>query len=461
MTVGELLATLCDEFGISYPSDTTSVKDFVRLIQAYLLDTHARGHRAVLVVEEAQNLSTEVLEQIRLLTNLETNEYKLLQIIMIGQPELRDKLRQPELRQLSQRITARYHLGPLSRKDIPEYVSFRLLTGGLRRGRQLFPAHTLKKLYRLSGGVPRLMNAICDRALLGAYVQRKERVDTKTLLTAASEVFGDGSYRRQSRKMYQGMAAGLALLLCTAVAATYLQRTGPWTGAGDRTLAEEHRVKADPAVAVGIPMEKSVDLTLLGTKEAAYQALFRAWQIQYKPEEGQTVCEQAREQGLRCLEDGKGDMSNLREGNRPAVLRLHDERGGEYYVTLTGVEGETTTCVIGNVTEIFDVTKIIEQWSGDYLLLWRVASDYKEKLRPGRRGPLVAWLTRELALAQGRTARPGFGQVYDEEIVRQVKEFQRAKGLTPDGVAGLGTILKLTAAAGSGEPALNEAKAAN
>ena len=161
LTVEELLATVCDEFGISYSSDTTSVKAFVAQIQAYLLDVHARGRRAILVVEEAQNLSTEVLEQIRLLTNLETKEHKLLQIIMIGQPELRDKLRQPELRQLSQRITARYHLGPLSKKEIPEYISFRLLTAGLQRGHQLFPARIVKKLYRLSGGVPRLINSIC------------------------------------------------------------------------------------------------------------------------------------------------------------------------------------------------------------------------------------------------------------------------------------------------------------
>jgi general secretion pathway protein A len=460
-TVEELLATLCDEFGITYPSDTSSIKDFVTRIQAYLLDVYARGRRAILVVEEAQNLSTEVLEQIRLLTNLETNEYKLLQIIMIGQPELRDKLKQPELRQLSQRITARYHLGPLSKREIPEYVSFRLSTAGLQRGRQLFPVRTLKKLYRLSGGVPRLINSICDRALLGAYVQGNNEIDTKTLLTAASEVFGDGTHRRRSRMMYQGMAAGFALLLCTVFAATYLQRTGLLTGAGDSRLAKEDRVKADPVAVVGIPAEKSIDLPLLGTEKAAHQALFTAWEIEYKPDDKRTACEQAREQGLRCLEDSKGTMTNLREANKPAVLRLHDEKGGEYYATLTALEGETATCVIGNVSEIFDVNKITRQWSGDYLLLWRVPSDYKEKLRPGRRGPLVAWLARELALAQGRTARPGLGQIYDEGIVRQVKEFQRTKGLTPDGVAGLGTILKLTAAAGSGEPALNASKTGN
>jgi general secretion pathway protein A len=461
LTVEELLATVCDEFGISYSSETTSIKAFVAKIQAYLLDAHARARRAILVVEEAQNLSTEVLEQIRLLTNLETNEHKLLQIIMIGQPELRDKLSQPELRQLSQRITARYHLGPLSKKEIPEYVNFRLLTAGLRHGHQLFPARTIKKLYRLSGGLPRLINSICDRALLGAYVQGKGRVDVKTLLAAASEVLGDRNYGRRSLRIYQGMAAGFALLLCTALAATYLQRTEPLTGAGDKTPVEEHRVKADPAAVVEIPMEKSMDLTLVGTKEAAYQALFSTWQIEYKPDEKRTVCEQAREQGLRCLEEGKGTMNNLREANKPAVLRLHAEKGGEYYVMLAAVEGEAATCVIGNETEIFDVNKIIRQWSGDYLILWRVFSDYKGKLRPGRRGPLVAWLARELALAQGRTVRPGPEQVYNEEIVRQVKEFQRAEGLTPDGVAGLGTIAKLTAAAGKGEPALNESKAGN
>ena len=154
-------------------------------------------------------------------------------------------------------------------------------------------------------------------------------------------------------------------------------------------------------------------------------------------------------------------MSELREKNEPAVLRLYDKKGDSYYATLTALQGETATCVIGSETKMFDLTKIIQHWSGEYLLLWRVPSDYKEKLRPGRRGPLVAWLDRQLALAQGRTARPGLEQVYNEEIVRQVKEFQRARSLTPDGIAGLGTILKLTAAAGNGGPTLDSMRASN
>lgn len=461
LTVEELLATVCDEFGISYPSDTTSPKVFVAKIHAYLLDVHARGRRPILIVEEAQNLSTEVLEQIRLLTNLETNEYKLLQIIMIGQPELRDKLRQPELRQLSQRITARYHLGPLSKKDIPEYVNFRLATAGLKRGRPLFPARTVKKLYGLTGGVPRLINSICDRALLGAYVEGKYYVDIKTLRTAAREVFGDGTSRLRRWKVYEGLAAACALVLCVGLAATFLQKPEPVIREKDRPVIEEQRVKADPAGPAAPIVEEPGDYASLGTKESAYEALFKAWQIDYRSEKRRTVCEQAKDQGLRCLEVGRGSVSELREKNRPAVLRLNDKSGASYYVALTALRGETATCVIGNETKTFDLNKIEKEWSGEYIFLWRMPSDYKEKLRPGRRGPVVSWLDRQLALIQGREARPGFDQVYNEEIMDQVKEFQRSRGLRPDGIAGLGTILKLTAAAGNGEPALDQAKASN
>jgi general secretion pathway protein A len=460
-TVEELLAAVCDEFGIKYPSDNTSVKDFVARIHAYLLDVHARGRRPILIVEEAQNLSTEVLEQIRLLTNLETNEYKLLQIIMIGQPELRDKLRQPELRQLSQRITARYHLGPLSKRDIPEYVNFRLATAGLKRRQPLFPARTVKKLYGLTGGVPRLINSICDRALLGAYVEGRNWVDTKTLRTAAHEVFGNGKSHFRGRKVYQGLAGVCAMFVCVGLAATYLQKPEPVTIEETRAVTDEQRVKADPAGPVEAVSEELSDYARFGTKESAYETLFKVWQIDYQQERRLTVCEQAKEQGLRCFEGTGGTASELREKNRPAVLHLHDKNGTSYYVTLTALRGETVTCVVGNETKMIELTNLVKEWSGEYLFLWRLPSDYKGKLRPGKRGPMVAWLDRQLALAQGRTVRPGLDQVYNQEIADHVKEFQRSRGLTPDGIAGLGTILKLTAAAGNGEPALDEVKASN
>src|SRR5208283_1359598 len=168
----ELLATLCDELGISYPEDATGIKRFVDMINAHLLDSYAKGRKTILIIDEAQNLSSDVLEQIRLLTNVETNERKLLQIIMLGQPELREKLEQPELKQLAQRITARYHLGPLSRNDIPAYIARRLRVAGTQS--TLFSASAIKALYGFSGGIPRLINIVCDRALLGAFAEGRK-----------------------------------------------------------------------------------------------------------------------------------------------------------------------------------------------------------------------------------------------------------------------------------------------
>lgn len=214
MTTAELLATVCDEFRIECPAGNTSTKVFVDAINAFLLDAHARGRRAVLIIEEAQNLSQDLLEQIRLLTNLETNQRKLLQIIMLGQPELRDMLAREDLRQLSQRITARYHLGPLALQEVPAYIAHRLAVAGVR-GR-LFPDATIKKIFGLSSGIPRLINLICDRALLGTYAQGREDVDLPTLVKASREVFGcdavpGGLYAAGRQKWAAVLAGGIVV----------------------------------------------------------------------------------------------------------------------------------------------------------------------------------------------------------------------------------------------------------
>lgn len=220
MTVGELLATFCDELGIVYPEGNQSVKVFVDRINAYLLDAHARGRKTILIIEEAQNLGPDVLEQIRLLTNLETNRQKLLQIIMIGQPELKEILSRPELRQLSQRITARYHICPLTKSEVGAYVGYRLSVAGSKS--KLFPDSIIGKLYQMSFGIPRLINVICDRALLGAYVQGKDTVDKKTLVKAAQEVFGERDIYKRPRKALTWVLTCIVLVICgVAVASTY------------------------------------------------------------------------------------------------------------------------------------------------------------------------------------------------------------------------------------------------
>jgi general secretion pathway protein A len=188
LTDVELLATICEEIGVTYPEGASSIKIFVDLINRRLLESHAAGRRTLLIIDEAQNLSPEALEQLRLLTNLETNRSKLLQIALIGQPELRDILGRNELRQLSQRITARFHLEPLSQKETADYIRHRLAIAGTQH--RLFPSLVIKRLFRVSKGVPRIINHICDRALLGVYAQGKDTVDKKTVDRAAAEVLG-------------------------------------------------------------------------------------------------------------------------------------------------------------------------------------------------------------------------------------------------------------------------------
>jgi general secretion pathway protein A len=188
LTAEELLATICDEFEIPRPEGPPSLKASLDLINRFLLDAHAAGERAVLIVDEAQNLDPVVLEQVRLLTNLETSRHKLLQVILMGQPELRATLARPDLRQLAQRITARFHLEPLSREETGAYVRHRLGVAGCHE--ELFPPAVIRRLKRLSRGVPRLINILCDRSLLGAYVQGRRQVDRTTLDQAAREVAG-------------------------------------------------------------------------------------------------------------------------------------------------------------------------------------------------------------------------------------------------------------------------------
>lgn len=210
-TAVELLASICDEFGISRPSGFLSVKPLVDRINRFLLQAHAAGKNPVVIIDEAQNLGAEVLEQLRLLTNLETDQEKLLQIILLGQPELRDLLDQKNLRQLAQRVTARYHLGPLSAKEVPCYVQHRLKLAGVER--PLFSSYALRYLYRVTGGVPRLINLICDRALLGASVEKRPLVNHGIMKQAAAELRGDESQSRLLVWINCLLALALAVVL--------------------------------------------------------------------------------------------------------------------------------------------------------------------------------------------------------------------------------------------------------
>ncbi len=468
LTANELLAAVCDEFGIAYPEGTTSVKALVDRINDYLLSVHDKGRRAVLILEEAQNLSIEVLEQIRLLTNLETRQQKLLQMIMIGQPELREMLAAPQLRQLSQRITARYHLGPLSRREIPDYIDYRLSAAGVVRLRPFTPA-AIRMIHRLTKGVPRLINVICDRAMLGAFADGKERVDVWTLRKAAREAMGT------RRRALVPVAAGALLVLLVVAAGFYYlyavpggkpvnaaqaghraaegvtQAAKAGQGPGRTDAAKEEAAALSPA-----GLERPEGGTPTATRAAAYTALFNAWGIHYDERDKRRPCEQARSQGLTCLW-GRGSISTLVEINRPAFLSLIDDKNVEYYGTLTALKGETATVVVGGETRRVDTGRVAGRWSGSYLVLWRTPPGYAGELKRGARGSQVAWLEKQLAVAAGRPPAAGKESVFDETLQRQVRTFQIASDILPDGVAGPRTIMRLSGAgAGDRGPVLAE-----
>jgi len=326
VTTSELLATLCDELQISYPDGNQSNKVFIDRINARLLENHAAGRQTVLIIDEAQNLDFDVLEQLRLLTNLETNQRKLLQIILLGQPEFLEMLEQPRLRQLAQRISARYHLTPLTYDEMVGYVHHRLRVAGLPRGGlDLFPPPILRRLHRLSGGIPRLVNLLCDRALLGVYARERARVDRPILSQAAREIFGEGRHGVWRRPVW----AVVIVLLLLGVAATGFYPFRSW-------LVQEHSdsaVSVNPSDAVAEPeatapvdevrLEQEISSSLPipdGRSDLeAYERLFSIWGLPGISVEEGRACDLAAAHGLGCLID-RGTLHALARLDRPAVL---------------------------------------------------------------------------------------------------------------------------------------------
>jgi len=442
LTVEELLSTICNEFRIEYPAGNESIKVFVDCINDYLLEAHAKGRHTVLIIDEAQNLSPNVLEQMRLLTNLETNQRKLLQIILLGQPELASMLERPEMQQLAQRIVARYHLGPLTRSEVAAYVRHRLEVSGAQR--QLIPAALVRRLYRLSKGIPRVINVLCDRALLGAYVQGKDRVDRATLAQAAREVFHQPT---RTRSMLRPLSAALLLVAGGALALTMYQQ--------ERT---ENKVAPPPAPKKAakppppLPRVPQLSAEVPGTsnKAVAYAALFRAWGADYQ---GGDPCRQAAALGLRCR-SGRGGLDDLREWNRPAMLQMNNHEGHEFYATLTALTNKTATFAFGTQTREVALGALATQWSGTYTLLWRAPPEARQSIQLGERGPVVEWLSRQLAQAQGKQADANEDPVFDGAMQQQVKQFQLVQGLTPDGIVGPQTLVRLSNVADQSAPKL-------
>jgi general secretion pathway protein A len=479
VTAVELLATMCDELRIPYPAGTTSLKVLVDALYRHLLDAHARGRRTVLVVDEAQNLSSQVLEQIRLLTNLETATTKLLQIILIGQPELIPLLDRPEARSVAQRITARYHLLPLSEPETTAYIRHRIEVAGrpdlLQRTEALFSAAALRQIHRLAGGVPRLINVVCDRALLGAYATDTDRVDAAMARRAAREVLG-----QRPRWLRAWWAIAAPVLAAAVIGGIWLlpppgpiERLGravrpawsrspeapparvpatPGRHAAAIAVVPDAGAAVEPATSSAAPAPPATRLTdLLGDRSlhsdraTALAALYARWHPGETP--GTAVasgCESGRLAGLDCRAR-TGTWTKLRRLNMPAVIELVGPDGERHYAALTRLEQDRATLEIGGKVFTVPLAEIDPLWDGAFILLWKAPPLSASLLGPGTRGKDVEWLSQRLRAIDGRPA-DGTRGVYDDELKARVMAFQRSRSLLPDGIVGEETLFQLTTA---------------
>jgi general secretion pathway protein A len=451
LTVEELLLSICDEFRIELPPasrEPFGVKGYVDAINRYLLDAHAQGLNNVLVIDEAQNLSADVLEQLRLLTNLETSERKLLQIILIGQPELRAILARPELEQLAQRVIARYHLGPLAEPETGAYVAHRLAVAGASSVSPFPPALT-PLIHRLTQGVPRRINLLCDRALLGAYVENSREVTRKILLTAAREVFAGEEGAARLRKRWPLVAGGvLAGAVISAAAAWQVLPHRSQASAVEVAQGSGAQVVPAAGVVAPAPAPRQAMPPAHASQSAALRELGQLWG---QPLPEGEPCEAAVRLNLRC-HHGRGALYELRLLDRPAVVALHDGPKTGYAV-LDAMDERSVTLRVNGKRERVELAAFVARFGGEFTTFWKMPRGFREQVAEGDRGPDVDWIAARLAQING-VAVPAENRPFDGQTQNWLRAFQAKQNLKADGVAGPRTYMRLNQLSGVEEPRL-------
>ncbi|HYF43191.1 MAG TPA: AAA family ATPase [Ramlibacter sp.] len=460
LTVPELLQSICDEFHIEVPQPLRqaqdgrglpTVKDYLDPLNEFLLREHAAGRNNLLIIDEAQNLSAEVLEQLRLLTNLETSERKLLQIVLIGQPELRTLLARPELEQLAQRVIARYHLDALTEEETGQYVRHRLEVAGLARALP-FERKALRRIHQLSRGVPRRINLLCDRALLGAFAGSEPAVTRAIVDKAAEEVFGSRAqaaqafaWKRSAALLGLGLAAGAALVAASrlgdprpapepAAAATAPLAPADTAGVPAPQPAASAAVAATPAPAAApAPAQPPV---LLRSEREAWAELGQSWNL---AEPSGEPCQAFAREQVQCYARSTS-LALIRQLGRPGIVTLDRDTGTPSYALLTALTDHSATLRAGGTEQTVTLAALASRWQGDFATLWRAPAGYT----PRKPDPAVAqWVASKLP--PETAAAP---------LAQRIKTFQLAQGLPADGQLGPLTFMQLNRAAGVEEPRL-------
>lgn len=456
LTVVEFIATICDDLGVSYPkSRKLTSKDLVDRLNAHLLDTHTAGRRTVLIVDEAQNLGRDVLEQVRLLTNLETHKNKLLRIILVGQPELEKMLSRTDLRQLAQRITARYHLLPLDRRETRRYIHHRLERAGASS--LLFTEAACAALYLYSRGIPRLVNTIGERALMGAYARGRRNVGWSVVRHAAREVL-PRTIHRYTQRLHQRFVPlfVLAVIAVFVVLGLQIGLIAPET-ANSKSVGLPAAVtkvaQPDPPPVVASPdAESNEDAAVpAGTASGAtynlpqqsvgMSRLLRLWGV-FGAKAG-VRCRSMHMGDLYCLH-GHTNFAQLERFDRPALLEL--QKGGQQrQVLLVHLDQHSAKLVFPRQTVVWPRSALASVWNGKYKLVWRLQSSTRQ-IGSGSIGNAVVWLRRRLMLASGADPDAYVGRpssIFDDQLESDLRRFQITHGLKPDGLAGPRTMIML------------------
>ena len=445
----ELLATACDELGIAYDSDKQTLKSLTDALHSFLLANHANGRKTVLMIDEAQHLDFEVLEQIRLLTNLETNSEKLLQIILIGQPELAQLLSRPELRQLNQRITARYNLGPLNLAETGAYIHHRLQVAGMPADRIIFPPLVVRGIYKRTRGIPRLINVLCDRVMLGAYGRNKHRADMSTLRVAAREVLGEEGVK-QARRWPWALAA--LLLLGVAAAWWGMQTTRPpvpQTAAVPESVPPTVQLAVDAPGAPGVqeetpaadPGPEPVVTSAADWLLPPEQAQARFWALSSDAVVPSPLCAEPDE-SPSCIQGQARTWDELAELRRPVLLEMVTAERFAAATILLEVDGRNAWVASADGVLQLPLAELAPLWSGGYTFLWHPPGGFERPLSLGDRSPAVAEVARLFAQLDGQP-RALAAEEFNGPLKQRVVLFQQSQGLEADGVVGVQTLLRL------------------
>jgi general secretion pathway protein A len=439
----ELLETIGEELKLDIVPVRGSLKGLVDTLNAYLLDAYAQGLRVVLIVDEAQNLSSDSLEQVRLLTNLETPTQKLLQIILLGQPELRDELRKPELRQLAQRITARYHLTPLDRDETEAYVRHRLAVAGCPR--TPFSRLGLRALYRRSQGIPRLINVIADRALMAGFAREQSTLGESLVDRAADETM-PGNPRYWMRRYGRWAAAAIVLIAIITATQFWLHRPSPTPVVTDAGAAiAPQPVREDPLTPIREKIAHGADVDL-----DAWTQLLSRWQVNSSQISVRDAakCQNVLIAGLDCLH-GFGTIEQLARFDRPLLLTLH-QGDAHASAVLLDVAADSARIDIGGMTKDISKDALREIWSGEFMAVWRLPGDVPAALHIGDAGPGVAWVKQQLAHMDNGKAADAGRAYFDAALEERVRKLQVAYGIKPDGIVGPETLFALSSLDESG-----------